>query len=62
MQQIVTEVASHGKRPAGTEVLPVHHADQLHQRHREHPAADPEDVSGVAFGDTVVDDVGIERR
>src|SRR5690606_18451696 len=45
---------------AGAEVESADRRRRLHERDQQHPAADPEDVVGVAAGDAVVDDVGVE--
>ena len=54
-------VPAHGHRGPGAEVDRADRADDLDQRHREHDAAGPHDVAGVAGDHAVVDDVGVQR-
>ncbi|GAA3161333.1 hypothetical protein GCM10020255_044600 [Rhodococcus baikonurensis] len=62
MQHRRSQVASDAHGDSRTEEDGTHRAEDLRQRDHEHHPAGGEDVAGVAFGHTIVDDVGIETR
>ena len=54
------QVAAARHRGLAAEPRRRHRAGRLEQGDREHDRAEPDDVAGVALGDAVVDDVGVE--
>ena len=56
------QVPAEAHRGLGTGVDRRDRADDLDRGDEQHPPADPQDVVGVAGGDPLVDDVGVQAR
>ena len=62
MEDAAAHIAAESHRCLGAEEHRCCRADDLHQRDQQHQPTDRPDVAGVARGDTLVDDVGVEAR
>ena len=62
VEQAGPDVAAEPHRRPRAVVDGADREGDLDQRDREHEQADPPDVGGVARGDAVVDDVGVQAR